>query len=45
MECVEDNACLELQEEELDDKKETLQSQRSERLQVFSSFEMRRNES
>lgn len=24
MECVEDNACLELQDEELDDKKETL---------------------
>lgn len=33
MESVEDNACLELQDEELDDKKETLQSQRSERRQ------------
>lgn len=33
MECVEDNACLELQDEELDDKKETLQSQRSKRRQ------------
>ena len=31
MESVEDNACLELQDEELDDKKETLQSLRSER--------------
>lgn len=29
MESEEDNACLELQDEELDDKKETLQSQRS----------------
>ena len=33
MESVEDNACLELQDEELDDKKEILQSQRSERRQ------------
>ena len=33
MECVEDNACLELQDKELDDKKETLQSQFSERRQ------------
>ena len=33
MESVEDNACLELQDEELDDKKETLQSKRSERRQ------------
>ena len=33
MESVEDNACLELQDEELDDKKETLQSLRSERRQ------------
>lgn len=33
MECVEDNACLELQDEELDNKKETLQSQLSERRQ------------
>ena len=33
MECVKDNACLELQNEELDDKKETLQSQLSERRQ------------
>ncbi len=33
MESVEDNACLELQDEELDDKKETLQSQLSERRQ------------
>ena len=33
MESVEDNACLELQDEELDDKKETLQSQRSKRRQ------------
>ena len=31
MESVEDNACLELQDEELDDKKETLQSLRSEK--------------
>ncbi len=33
MESVEDNACLELQDEELDDKKETLQSQLSEKRQ------------
>lgn len=33
MESVEDNACLELQDEELENKKETLQSQRSERRQ------------
>ena len=32
-ESMEDNACLELQDEELDDKKETLQSLRSERRQ------------
>lgn len=33
MESVEDNACLELQDEELENKKETLQSQHSERRQ------------
>lgn len=33
MESVEDNACLELQDEELENKKETLQLQRSERRQ------------
>ena len=36
MESVGDDACLELQDEELDDKKETLQSQRSERRQKIT---------